>query len=86
MKVARQLSVNRVAAVIYDALRDEVIAAKFLCPSNVHRGCITRMDNLWECRSTEEHDLFRRVAEKVLAEVMKERPEVVKKLQIRKEE
>jgi hypothetical protein len=82
MNVSQKLSVNRVAAVIYDALQAEVIVAKGQCSNEAHQGCLTQMDIIWECRSTEQHDVFRRVAEKVLAEVRKERPEVVRKLRV----
>lgn len=46
-----------------------------------HRGCLQGMNRIWEVRPTEVHDLFRRVAVKVLDEV-RERPEVVRRLRV----
>ncbi len=78
----KPLPITFVAGLIYNALREEVRAADRRHPQRPHRGCLTEMNLIWERRSKDEHDLFRRVARKVLAEVEKDRPEVRRKLRI----
>lgn len=80
--MSQPIPINFLAGVIYDALREEVRAADRRHPQRPHRGCLTEMKLIWECRSTEVHDMFRRVAEKVLAEVDRERTNVRQKLRI----
>lgn len=72
----RQDLTNYVAAVIYDTLRSEVLSDDKQCSGGSHRSCVPRMDLISECRSTEVHDLFRRVADRVLSEVNREQAEV----------
>jgi hypothetical protein len=77
--MSKPIPTNYVAGIIYDALREEVTAVDRRCPTRRHRGCLSNMDKIWELRSTKVHDLFRRVARRVISEVEKERPELRRK-------
>lgn len=77
--MSKPIPIEYVAGLIYDGLREEVIAAYRRHPRPNHRGCLSNMDKIWPMRSSEVHGLFRRVAAKVMAEVTKDRPMVVRK-------
>lgn len=77
--MSKPIPINCVARLLYDGLREEVLAADRRYPTRTHRGCMSNMDKRWEMRSRGVHAIFRRVAQKVMEEVERERPIVVRK-------